>query len=421
MHNAGVGDRIVEKTCSYKRFRNSGECRERLARKVILSNGNEQFYPFKVYCCNSVINQTEPLLKRPAFPDKCEHWRQREKVDGIYADVYDGKVWQDFLEYKGKNFLNEERSLAFAVNVDWFQPFARRSDVSVGVIYLALLNLPREERFKWQNIIVAGIVPDMEKIPKSLNPFLEPLVDEFQTFWNPGVRLHTSKSIIPLKYCAAIRCAAADLPAVRKLCGLKGHSASRGCSKCFKLFPGSVKRGLDHSGFDRANWPPRCNITQRRYAEKVRKAPNANVYEQLLKRYGTYYSTLLKLEYFDVVRFTSIDPMHNLFQVTVKSMFKLWLARGLLTKKMLKQIEKNIAKLDMGTGFGRLPTKIASNYGGYTASQWKNWTTVYSLYALKDVLPERHLQCWHTFVLACRYLATPLISDSNLKKADLPF
>ena len=125
-------------------------------------------------------------------------------------------------------------------------------------------------------------------------------------------------------------------------------------------------------------------------------------YDKLSTKYGTYYAVLLKLEYFNVVKFTSIDRMHNLFQWTAKSMFKLWLAKGLLTKKKLKKIAINIGKLDMGTGFGRLPKKIASNYGGYTASKWKNWGTVYSLYALKVVFPEQRLQCWHTFVLACR-------------------
>ena len=123
---------------------------ERLAQKVILSDGTEKFYPFKVYCYNNVVNQTELLLKCPGFTDKCEQWRQREQVDGIYTDVYEGQIWRDFLEYKGKSFLNDHQSLAFAINVDWFQPFTRRTDVSVGVIYLALMNLPREERFKWE-------------------------------------------------------------------------------------------------------------------------------------------------------------------------------------------------------------------------------------------------------------------------------
>ena len=85
--------------------------------------------------------------------------------------MYDGQIWKDFLKYKGKDYLNAPRNLAFAINVDWFQPFKRRSDRSVGLVYLVLLNLPREERFKWENIIVAGIIPEMSKEPKSLNPF----------------------------------------------------------------------------------------------------------------------------------------------------------------------------------------------------------------------------------------------------------
>ena len=30
-------------------------------------------------------------------------------------------------------------------------------------------------------------------------------------------------------------------------------------------------------------------------------------------KYGTRYSELMQLEYFDCIRFTIIDPMHNLF------------------------------------------------------------------------------------------------------------
>ena len=48
--------------------------------------------------------------------------------------------------------------------------------------------------------------------------------------------------------------------------------------------------------------------------------------------------------------------------------------------------------------------KIPSNYGGYKASQRKNWTTVYLLYALNGALSEPHSSCWHTLVLACRLL-----------------
>ena len=94
------------------------------------------------------------------------------------ADVYDGSIWRDFLKFKGNDSLNAPRNLAFAINVDWFQPFKRRNDRSVVVIYLVLLNLPREQRFKWENIIVAGIVPDLDG---ALSKHQSVLMDELGT------------------------------------------------------------------------------------------------------------------------------------------------------------------------------------------------------------------------------------------------
>ena len=133
-----------------------------------------------------------------------------------------------------------------------------------------------------------------------------------------------------------------------------------------------------------------------------RKAPTQSKQEELATKYGVYYSFLLQLEYFDAIRFTAIDSMHNLFLGTAKHVFKLWVKRNLLTKKDLKMLEDKINSLDVGTGIGRLPHRIASNYGGYTASQWKNCTLIYSMFCLKSFLPDSHVRCWQTFVLACQ-------------------
>jgi len=69
------------------------------------------------------------------------------------------------------------------------------------------------------------------------------------------------------------------------------------------------------------------------------------------------------------------------------------------------------------TGFGRLTNRIASNYGSYTASQWENWTLIYSMYCLNGLLPEAHLRCWQTFVLACQYMSKHVISDVDITRA----
>ena len=49
--------------------------------------------------------------------------------------------------------------------------------------------------------------------------------------------------------------------------------------------------------------------------------------ENKQSKYGTRYTELMKLEYFDCIRFTIIDQMHNLFLGTAKHMMKnVWLA-----------------------------------------------------------------------------------------------
>ncbi len=74
-------------------------------------------------------------------------------------------------------------------NVDWYQPF-KNSPYSVGVIYLAILNLPREERFKQENIILVGVIPG-PKEPKNINTYLDTLVDERRELWD-GVPIFDS-------------------------------------------------------------------------------------------------------------------------------------------------------------------------------------------------------------------------------------
>ena len=55
---------------------------------------------------------------------------------------------------------------------------------------------------------------------------------------------------------------------------------------------------------------------------------------------GCRYSILLKLPYFDPVRNTVIDLMHNLYLGTGKYVFKLWIDNGLIGKEELSSIER---------------------------------------------------------------------------------
>ena len=91
---------------------------------------------------------------------------------------------------------------------------------------------------------------------------------------------------MPLVFRAAFLCTSSDIPASRKLCGLKGHSAKLGYSKCKKIFPGSFGEKRDYSGYDRESWVARTNLDYRRSANKLRRLKTQSQIDKLAKEVG---------------------------------------------------------------------------------------------------------------------------------------
>ena len=102
------------------------------------------------------------------------------------TEIYDGFVWKEFFD--SESSFSSKYSFAFALNVDWFQPYTHTKS-SIGAIYLTVLNLPRYIRYKRENVILLGIIPGPHEPKYDINSFLKPLVDELQQFW-VGINLH---------------------------------------------------------------------------------------------------------------------------------------------------------------------------------------------------------------------------------------
>ena len=111
----------------------------------------------------------------------------------VLCDVFEGGIWRDFQCFNGTPFLAEPRNYAFMLNVDWMQPFVHTT-YSVGVMYLVLMNLPRSERFKRENVILVGVIPGPCEPPLTINTCLSPLVDELLKLWDTGVSVKQSWS-----------------------------------------------------------------------------------------------------------------------------------------------------------------------------------------------------------------------------------
>ena len=389
-------------------------CGEVLLHTVTI-NGKASLTPRKTYCYKSLKECIQRLVKKEGFEKLCEDWKSRCISDDLLSDVFDGNIWKDFNGGK-YDFFTEERNYGLMLNVDWFQPF-KFSNYSVGAVYLSVLNLPREERFKRNNIILVGIIPDCKSEPPT-NTFLQPLVDELQEAWE-GVYLKSySSPSIPVKYRLALLCVGCDVPASRKLCGFLGHSATVGCNKCKKRFEGDIGQ-KNYGGFNVSEWVERDKDSHLKVVKELMKCQTKFQREEIEKRNGIRYSVLLELDYFDPVSMTIIDPMHNLFLGTAKRMLTIWKDQKLLLPEHFERIQEKIARVNCPSDIGKLPQKFSSSYGSFNADQWKNWTIIFSVYALKGLLPDNHLEYWRKFVLACKILCTRSLAKSNVKVAHL--
>lgn len=381
--------------------------------------GKIEYRPRYVCAYQPIKNTLQRLLNRPGFVNKLEHWRSRCRSDCMTSDIYDGDVWADFCSEKFGNFLQYKRNYGVMLNFDFFQPY-RHTTESYGVFYLTLMNLPRSEHFKKENVLLVGIIPPLGHEPASLNTFMKPLVDELKQFWVSGYRLNTAESPrYKLLFKLALMCIACDIPAARKCCGFKGHSANYGCSRCMKLFPEGFHERKDYSGFDTSQWQPRTYDEHMEVVKQILKCNTQSAVESLETETSVKYSILTELPYFNPIRFTIIDPMHNLFVGTAKTvMKKIWLERGIISSTQLDMIQARVDSLQVLSDIGRIPTKIASNFSGFTAEQLKNWVILYSMYALGGLISQDEYHCWQSFVLACYFLCRRTVSRVDVIKAN---
>ena len=137
---------MKSKCCTFQRFPRHPHvnmrtrCGTVLLKSVKLTSRNTYLYPYLTYCYLGV-QQTRFLQRWSCV---------------IY--IYDGKLWQMFMNYNDKPFLREPGNLGLILNFDFFRTFDHLT-YSLGAIYMSVLNLPRDKRYKQENAIIVGLLP----------------------------------------------------------------------------------------------------------------------------------------------------------------------------------------------------------------------------------------------------------------------
>ena len=417
--------RVASKECDHVEFprhpqvHHRKKCGTMLMKNVRYSlGGSEYLHPKSIFCYRSIIYSLQNLLQRASFLEDCEKWKLSTSAtsNGSYRDIYDGKIWKEFLEYDGFPFLSVPYNFGFILNIDWFQPYVH-TQYSLGAIYLAVLNLPRSIRYLRENILLIGIIPGPKEPKKHVNTYLTPLVNDLKHLWNGVVMTNTKKELVIVK--GALLCVACDLPAGRKVSGFVGPMALHGCSRCMIEFPTAVfSEKPDYSNFNKDDCVERKNSDTLKASFAHLQCNTKKDRAAIERDTGVRYSVLHELPYFNASRMTIIDPMHNLLLGTAKYLVNHWKDTGAIGTQQFEEIQSVVDSFTSPCEIGRIPYKIASGFSSFTADQWRNWIVLYSLVSLKSVLPFRQYRHWQLFVKACRLLCRHHINEEQVTEAD---
>ncbi|GBC36078.2 hypothetical protein GLOIN_2v1775288 [Rhizophagus irregularis DAOM 181602=DAOM 197198] len=237
--------------------------------------------------------------------------------------------------------------LGLMLNLDWFQPYDS-TIYSIGVIYAAICNLPRDIRFRRENLLTLGILPGPKEVSlHKVNHYLAPIVNELETLWAGLTLNRTYECENGKRVRGALILVSCDIPATRKICG---HvSALVSCHRCEKK--ANYENGQHNfAGMDDVGYSARDSNEHRQNALGWRRCNSDAARKRFVKETGVRWSKLLRLLYFDPIRFITVDPMHCLFLGIAK-----WI----------------MDEFQIPSDLGRIPGKIHSGEGftNFTADQ----------------------------------------------------
>ena len=149
-------------------------------------------------------------------------------------DVHDSPLWKKAFTEDGFS-KGDPRGILLQLCTDGVNPFSsNKVNYSMWPIMFSVLNLPKEVRNTYQNIMLVGIVPAQVegKEPKSLDPYLEIVVDELldlseATFYDGYRKVEFAFKIDIFNYVL-------DYPGLTKVLSAAGPNALRGCMWCEK-------------------------------------------------------------------------------------------------------------------------------------------------------------------------------------------
>ena len=155
-----------------------------------------------------------------------------EEPKNIMRDIHDSPSWNQAFSEEG--FCNgDSQGMLLQLSTDGVNPFSsNKVNYSMWPIMLTILNLPRNVRNLFENILLAGIIPahtDGQEV-KHVDPYLEIVVDEILEL--SGATFFDDFRKAPFTFKVALMNYVLDYPGLGKVFAKSAQAALQGCMWC---------------------------------------------------------------------------------------------------------------------------------------------------------------------------------------------
>ncbi|KAM6493648.1 hypothetical protein JOM56_010009 [Amanita muscaria] len=371
------------------------------------ARGQQKREPCKIIPQVSLIQNLRRILRRKGFRKLFYDSRSspaglNNDDDYVMTDIYDGDAWYELKancrrevgnlgtvrDVPDNNACDERLTthrfgLHLSVNLDWFGTLNNRPHSS-GPIYIAINDLPREQRFLPINVICYTITPGpTEPTTEQLNHCMEPLIHDVVKL-QKGIKMEIydedDNNVHEEEVYASVICNLCDTPAARKIAGTAGHSADvNPCPWCrCRLVDTNLAEGY-LSNINDFDLRDDYDMLKQKYY--YRDAPPQRQ-KTILANFGVRWSAFDCLPGWLPARSTALDFMHAVFLGVVATLFNKFLFGAHMfsgiggTDSAKQRLENIVNSVQWPSHITRLPKNLGQNQSLKKADEWRRLLTV---------------------------------------------
>ncbi|XP_071909641.1 uncharacterized protein [Coffea arabica] len=213
----------------------------------------------------------KPRLQRLFMSSKTAslmRWHEEERIkDGKLRHPADSLAWKHFND-RYPSFASDPRNVRVGLAADGFNPFkAMNNKYSTWPVILVPYNLPSWMCMKQTSFMLCLLIDGPKAPGNDIHVYLQPVIDELNEFWDPGVPTYDAASKQMFYLRAALLWTINDFPAYGNLSGwsTKGKYACPCCNKDVRsqwLMHSKKHCYLGHRRFLAIDHPYRLNRAQ---------------------------------------------------------------------------------------------------------------------------------------------------------------